>query len=60
MYLKAMDAPFSTDLASLDAIRGTLGIEHYPYVISLRKQLGEKARGSPEYKRVDQKLSKVI
>ena len=40
MYLKAMDAPFSTDLASLDAICGTLGIEHDPYVISLRKQLG--------------------
>ena len=60
MYLKATNAPFSTNLASLDAICSTLNIEHDPYVISLRKQLGEKARGSPEYKRVDQKLSKVI
>ncbi len=60
MYLKATDAPFSTNLASLDTICGTLNIEHDPYVIALRRQLGEKARGSPEYKRVDQKLSKVI
>lgn len=60
MYLKATEAPFSTNLASLDTIYGTLNIEHDPYVISLRKLLGEKARGSPEYKRIDQKLSKVI
>lgn len=60
MYLNPTQAPFSTNLASLDAICATLDIENDPYVISLRFQLAQKTRGSPEHKRVDQKLSKVI
>ncbi|KDR84248.1 hypothetical protein GALMADRAFT_133594 [Galerina marginata CBS 339.88] len=51
---------FSTNLACLSSIISTLDIENDPYVISLRRQLGKASRGSFEYKRIDQKLSKVI
>ncbi|KAF8963391.1 hypothetical protein BDZ97DRAFT_1919826 [Flammula alnicola] len=51
---------FSTNLASLSAIINTLNINKDPYVISLRDQLQRMGRGSFDYNRVDQKLSKVI
>lgn len=60
-YPPAEDVPFfSTNLASLSAIIQTLDIEKDPYVISLRAQLARFSRGSGEYHRIDQKLSKVI
>ncbi|KAF8878584.1 hypothetical protein CPB84DRAFT_1794024 [Gymnopilus junonius] len=52
--------PFSTNLACLSSIIKTLDIENDPYVISLRNQLRRATLGSSEYKRIDQKLSKVI
>ncbi|KAH9482151.1 Dicer-like protein 2 [Psilocybe cubensis] len=51
---------FSTNLASLSDIIQTLDIEKDPYVISLRAQLARISKGSAEYRRLDQKLSKVI
>ncbi|KAF8965408.1 hypothetical protein BDZ97DRAFT_1658958 [Flammula alnicola] len=51
---------FSTNLTSLSAIIKTLDIENDPSVISLRSQLQRMGHGSSDYKRVDQKLSKVI
>jgi len=51
---------FSTNLASLTSIISTIDIENDPYVISLRRQLAALGPGSFEYKRIDQKLSKVV
>ncbi|KAF8074170.1 hypothetical protein FPV67DRAFT_791384 [Lyophyllum atratum] len=55
-----LDPPFSTNLASLCSIIDTLNIENDPYVHSLRQQLSRATRGTAEYHRLDQKLSKVI
>lgn len=55
-----MDPPFSTNLASLLAVVNTLDIENDPYVRTLRHQLRKATRGTAEYNRLDQKLSKVI
>ncbi|GLB38832.1 putative helicase family. Dicer subfamily protein [Lyophyllum shimeji] len=55
-----LNPPFSTNVASLYAVSETLNIEDDPYVKSLRQQLSRAARGTPEYYRLDQKLSKVI
>lgn len=52
--------PFSTNLASISSVIKSLRIEDDPYVISLRKQLSEAQQGSPEYNRIDQKLSATI
>lgn len=54
------DLPFSTNLASLCSIIETLEIENDPYVHSLRQQLGKAVPNTPEYNRLDQKLSKCI
>ena len=59
MYSQPED-PFSTNLASLISIINTLDIEQDPYVINLRTQLKKATRGSADYHRVDQKLSKVL
>jgi endoribonuclease Dicer len=55
-----MNSPFSTNLASLSSIIDTLDIEKDPYVRTLRQQLAKAIRGTAEYGRLDQKLSKVI
>ena len=52
--------PFSTNLASLFSVINTLDIEQDPYVINLRSQLQKATRGSADYHRIDQKLSKVV
>lgn len=54
------DPPFSTNLASLFSIFDTLDIENDPYVINLRGQLKKATQGTAEYRRIDQKLSKVV
>ncbi|KAJ3510188.1 hypothetical protein NLJ89_g4818 [Agrocybe chaxingu] len=59
MYIRSEDA-FSTNLAALSAVLKTMNIENDPYVKSLRSQLSRAGLGSPEYRRIDQKLSKVI
>ena len=51
---------FSTNLASLLSIVNVLDIEDDPYVINLRDQLKKATRGTADYHRIDQKLSKVI
>ncbi|CAA7270275.1 unnamed protein product [Cyclocybe aegerita] len=59
MYIRSEDG-FSTNLAALSAVLETMNIENDPYVKSLRSQLSRAGPGSPEYRRIDQKLSKVI
>ncbi|KAG5643730.1 hypothetical protein DXG03_009720 [Asterophora parasitica] len=54
------DPPFSTNLATLSSVLETINIEDDPYVQSLRDQLSRATRGTTEYYRLDQKLSKVI
>lgn len=54
------DAPFSTNLAAVEALLNSLDIEDDPYVKSLRKQLGKAVWGTVTYNQLDQKLSKVI
>ncbi|KAF5377899.1 hypothetical protein D9615_006820 [Tricholomella constricta] len=54
------DPLFSTNVATLCSMLKTLDIENDPYVQSLRQQLSKAARGTAEYHRLDQKLSKVI
>ncbi|TFK34943.1 hypothetical protein BDQ12DRAFT_737836 [Crucibulum laeve] len=51
---------FSTNAASLADILSAMDIEKDPYVYSLRNQLSRTTVGTAEYKRIDQKLSKVI
>src|SRR5258708_36904279 len=51
---------FSTNLAALVSVISTIDIENHPYVISLRSQFSTLGRESFEYKRIDQKLSKVV
>jgi endoribonuclease Dicer len=55
-----MDPPFSTNVAALSAVIDTLDIEKDPYVRGLRRQLSKATRGTADYSRLDQKLSKVI
>jgi hypothetical protein len=50
---------FSTNLASLFSIISILDLEQDPYVINLRSQLKKAEKGSADYHRIDQKLSKV-
>ena len=54
------ELPFSTNVASLLSVFNTLDIQRDPYVINLRHQLQKATSGTPEYRRIDQKLSKVI
>ena len=54
------ESPFSTNLASLFTIVSALDIEQDPYVINLRAQLKKATQGSADYRRIDQKLSKVV
>ena len=54
------ESPFSTNLASLFSIIDTLDIEQDPYVINLRSQLRKATKGSADYRRIDQTLSKVV
>ncbi|KAI5895582.1 P-loop containing nucleoside triphosphate hydrolase protein [Schizophyllum commune H4-8] len=54
------DRPFSTNLASLQAVVKSVDINRDPAVISLRQKLPTLARGTPEYERTDQRLSKAI
>ncbi|KAF8628764.1 hypothetical protein AX15_003737 [Amanita polypyramis BW_CC] len=51
---------FSTNLATLEALANNLDIEKDPYVISLRQALETAKRDSPEWRRLDQKLSKAL
>ena len=51
---------FSTNVASLFSIINTLDIEEDPYVIDLRTRLMKATRGSADYRRIDQKLSKAV
>ncbi|KAG6855552.1 hypothetical protein H0H87_001109 [Tephrocybe sp. NHM501043] len=55
-----MSRPFSTNVATLSAVVGSLDIQKDPYVHSLRSQLARAMKGSADYHRIDQKLSKVI
>jgi endoribonuclease Dicer len=59
MYFQP-ESPFSPNLASLCSVVGTLDIENDPYVINLRDQLKKATKGTPDYHRIDQKLSKVV
>ncbi|KAH6911557.1 hypothetical protein BKA70DRAFT_1185253 [Coprinopsis sp. MPI-PUGE-AT-0042] len=59
-YSTSASESFSTNLATLSATIKTLNIENDPYVIALRKQLGKASTTSPEFRRLDQKLSKVL
>ena len=59
MYFQP-ESPFSTNVASLFPIINTLDIEEDPYVIDLRARLMKATRGSADYRRIDQKLSKVV
>ncbi|KAL1737738.1 hypothetical protein HDZ31DRAFT_17770, partial [Schizophyllum fasciatum] len=52
------DPPFSTNLASLNAVIDKIDIQRDPHVISLRQKLLTLMRGTPEYERTDQRLSK--
>ena len=54
------ESPFSTNLASLISIINTLDIQQDPCIINLRIQLNEATKGSQEYLRIDQELSKVV
>jgi len=54
------ESPFSTNLASLLSVFNILDIERDPYIINLRNLLKNAAKGTAEYHRIDQKLSKVI
>ncbi|KAJ7494794.1 hypothetical protein B0H11DRAFT_2156090 [Mycena galericulata] len=51
---------FSTNLAAFNFIFGSLNIEEDPYIISSRKKLAKATPDTPEYRRLDQKLSKTI
>jgi endoribonuclease Dicer len=55
-----INPPFSTNLAALSAVIDTLDIEKDPCVLGLRRQLSKAMRGTADYSRLDQKLSKVI
>lgn len=55
-----INSPFSTNLANLSAVIDTLDIQNDPYVRGLRHQLSKATRGTAEYSRIDQMLSKVI
>lgn len=59
MYSLPKD-PFSTNLASLQAVERGLNIEQDPFVIDLRSKLSKSTPGSAEYHKLDQRLSKVI
>ncbi|CAK5269354.1 unnamed protein product [Mycena citricolor] len=50
---------FSTNLAAFDTVYDAMDIENDPYVISLRGKLGRMTRGTPDYQRTDQQLSKA-
>lgn len=50
----------SYNVAALEVVIAGMQIENDPYVKSLRAQLGRIPRESPDYIRVDQKLSKAI
>ncbi|KIK50014.1 hypothetical protein GYMLUDRAFT_253347, partial [Collybiopsis luxurians FD-317 M1] len=52
--------PFSTNLAALEYATNRLDISNDPYIKSLRNQLSQKSPGTPEYVRLDQRLSKTI
>ena len=54
------ESPFSTNLSSLYWIISSLDIEQDPYVINLRAQLKKTTKGSADYRRIDQSLSKVV
>ncbi|KAG6909556.1 hypothetical protein DXG01_016804 [Tephrocybe rancida] len=54
------DPPFSTNLASLNFVISSIDIQNDPYVHFLRSQLSRAIKGTAEYHRFDQKLSKVI
>jgi ERCC4-related helicase len=60
MYEMWETQPFSTNLASISSIIKSLKIEQDPYVIFLRQQLSLAQPRSPEYYRIDQKLSTTI
>ena len=59
MYRPPED-PFSTNLASLQAVESGLNIEQDPFVIDLRSKLAKSTPGSPDYHKFDQRLSNVI
>ncbi|SJK99468.1 uncharacterized protein ARMOST_02770 [Armillaria ostoyae] len=59
-YDSPNDTPFSTNLESLQQVIRTLNIENDPSIISLRRDLARASPGSPEHRRLDQKLSKTI
>ncbi|KAJ7903482.1 hypothetical protein B0H14DRAFT_2665029 [Mycena olivaceomarginata] len=52
--------PFSTNLAAFNFIFQSLKIENDPYVVGLRKKLAKTDPQTPEYTRLDQRLSKTI
>ncbi|KAE9404030.1 P-loop containing nucleoside triphosphate hydrolase protein [Gymnopus androsaceus JB14] len=55
-----MNPPFSANFAALQDVQSKLEIENDPYIKSLRNQLSKITPGTPEYYRLDQKLSKTI
>lgn len=55
-----MNPPTCANFNALQNIQSTIQIENDPYVKALRKQLSRVAPSSPEYHRLDQKLSKTI
>ncbi|KAJ3576371.1 hypothetical protein NP233_g468 [Leucocoprinus birnbaumii] len=60
MYELSPMPPFSTNLVAIANVIASLKIEDDPYVIALRKELAAAQPGSPEYFRIDQKLSITI
>ncbi|KAJ6619807.1 hypothetical protein B0H10DRAFT_2025133 [Mycena sp. CBHHK59/15] len=52
--------PFSTNLAAFDFVLQSLDIDQDPWVVSTRKKLAKMTPGTPDYNRLDQKLSKTI
>ena len=51
---------FSTNLATLEMLAKKLNIEEDPYIISLRQRLKAAEKNSPEWRRLDQMLSKTL
>lgn len=56
----SLQDPFSTNLASLQAVEKELDIELDPFVIEMRGKLARSTPGSTDYRKFDQRLSLVI
>ncbi|EAU81005.1 hypothetical protein CC1G_03181 [Coprinopsis cinerea okayama7 len=59
-YMSCPTQSFSTNLATLSSVLEGLDIQNDPNVLSLRSQLSKTPPDSPEWRRLDQRLSKTI